>query len=383
MSRIAAIALLLVASGPAAAQPARAVVAGDSLDALRERYTAEMRELVPQWKAAVRAAAVEDSLSVPALPPDTIRVGPMRWLVDASRSSSIQEALTRSWSHVQPAFGTAADVLRQPLFAARLRVDGGVDTSRKVIDLAQVVDGRLDIFDRAPQNEKPEAIADRITARASRLILQRGDSGVLHWLQDPYSPQPIHAALRERMHADLVTSASQVSSRCLAGDLARCRDALGLVPAADPLTEWYDAGERRRLVMKMHEILSVGPQKAQYDECVVRESDAACQRLLRTRPRYVVPPPLPMALRHHLFRVALQTGGAGAYTRLAAGPPRSVEARLADAAQIPIDSLVGMWRSDILAARPASPMPSLLSAWTAIAWGIAVLLVALRFTAWR
>ena len=377
-----ALGILLLPLASAGAQQRPAAVAGDSLSRLRERYAAEVRQLVPQWQAAVRAANIEDSLRAPSLPPDTIRAGAMRWLVDASQGSSVQDAVARSWSHLLSAFGSEAGVVDRHLFAARVSRERR-DTSRRIIELAEVVNGRLDVFDRIPGVDNPDAIASRVLAHASKIILQNGDSAVLRWLQDPYSPEPMPDGLPGRLYAELVTSPSQVSSRCLAGDIRRCREALTLTPVPDPLTEWYDAGARRNLVVRMGDLLNKGPQKAQYDACVIRESDGVCERILRTMPRYVLPPPLPMAMRHHLFRIALQAGGAGAYERLASGPARSVEQRLADAARLPIDSLVSRWRADIVSARPPSPMPSLLTAWTTVAWGIAVLLIALRFAAWR
>lgn len=366
------------------ATPRRALATSpDTLSVLRVRYLAEIRELLPQWKAAERAAHVADSLKGTLLPPDTLRVGSLHWLLDGSRSPSVREAVTRSWSHLLMVFGAETDVLRSHVFAAQLRRAGGEDTTRAVIDLEEVFPGRLDIFDRVNEDESVEVIARRVTLRAAEIVLQNGDSAVLNWLTEPFSPEPLFKGIRERMFADLMTSPSQVSSRCLAGDLRRCRDALGLIPTGDPLTEWYDAPERRRLVVRMHDLLATGSQRTEYAQCADRRSYAACDQLLRTIPRYVVPPPLPTSARHHLFRIALQSGGSGAYARLVGGQPRSVEARIADAGGMPIDSVVARWRADVLDARPPSPTPSLLSVWTAVGWGIGVLLVALRFTAWR
>lgn len=355
----------------------------DSLSVVRARYAAEIGELVPIWKSAQRAAAVADSVSATRLPPDSLRAGELRWLLDASQSSSVPDAVTRSWSEISSVFGAEADVLKSHLFVARLRLEGGKDTTRKVFDLAEVHPGRLDIFDRVSEDEAIDPIAARITRRSAKIILEYGDSAVIRWLVEPFNPMPMQTGIRERMYADLVTAPSQVSSRCLAGDLRRCRDALGLVPTADPLTEWYDPGERRLLVVRMRELLNVGPQRVPYAQCDERHAYAVCDRILRAIPRYVIPPALPTSARHHLFRIAITAGGNGAYSRLATGPARSVESRLADGAGMPIDSLVARWRADVLAAHPPSPNLSALSAWTAVAWGIAILLIGMRFATWR
>ena len=358
-------------------------VTRDSLPALRARYAAEIRELVPLWKAAERAAFVADSLSATRLPPDTIRAGVMRWLIDASRETAVPEALARAWSELSSTFGEEANVLATHRFAARLRKEGGRDTSKMVIDLAEVFPGRLDIFDRVNENEAVDPIAARITRRGAKIILENGDSTVRTWLVDPFSTAPLRKGVRERMYADLVTAPSQVSSRCLAGDIRRCRDALGLVPTTDPLTEWYDPAERRLLVVRMRELLNVGPQRVAYAQCDERTVYAVCDRVLRAIPRYVAPPALPISARHHLFRIAMREGGNGAYERLAAGSDRSLEDRLASAAKMPIDSVVARWRADVLDAHPPSPTLSVLSAWTAVAWGIAILLIGMRFATWR
>jgi hypothetical protein len=356
---------------------------GDSLSALRARYAAEISALLPTWKSAERDALVADSVNASRLPPDSLRAGAMLWLLDDSPRSSVQEAVTRAWSELSSVFGAEANVLKNHLFIARLRPEGGRDTTKKVFDLAEVYPGRLDIFDRVSENEAVEPILGRITRRSAKIILESGDSAVLRWLVEPFNPIPLQKGARERMYADLVTAPSQVSSRCLAGDLRRCRDALGLVSVADPLTEWYDPGERRLLVTRMRELLNVGAQRPAYTQCDQRRAYAVCDRILRSIPHYSAPPPLPTSSRHHLFRIAMNAGGNGAYSRLVSGPARNVDSRLADAARMPIDSLVARWRADVLDAHPSSPNLSALSAWTAVAWGIAILLVGVRFATWR
>lgn len=363
--------------------PARSSAAQDSFSVMRARYTAEINALVPAWKAAAQEAFVADSVNATRLPSDSIRAGGLRWLIDASQNSSVPEAVTRSWSDLSSVFGAEADILQTRLFVARLRPEGGKDTTRKVYDLAEVFPGRLDIFDRVSEDESVDPIAARIMRRSAKIVLEHGDGAVLKWLIEPFNPMPLQKGIRERMYADLVTAPSQVSSRCLAGDLRRCRDALGLIPTADPLTEWYDPPERRLLVVRMRELLNVGPQRTAYAQCEERRSYAVCDRILRAIPRYVVPPALPTSSRHHLFRIAMNAGGNGAYSRFASGAGRPLENRLADAAGMPIDSVVARWRADVLHAHPPSPTLSVLSAWTAVAWGIAVLLVGVRFATWR
>lgn len=371
----------------ASAPPAR-----DSLPALRLRYNEDIRQLIPRWQAAARAAFVADSLKGVDLPSDTLQVGALRFLIDRSQAELMQGVLTRAWSDVRNVFGREADQLAGTLFAARLRSSGtrarrlsigSADSIQKVIDLAEVYPGRLDIFDRVRAEENPALIARLIATRSAKLLLQRGDSTLRLWLTEPIKPGQLQKGIRERMHADLVTAPSQVSSRCLAGDLRRCRDALGLIPTADALTEWYDPSERRTLVVRMKELLAVGPQLEHYRKCVDGHAYAVCDRILRAIPRFAVPPALPPSARHHLLRIALASGGSDAYSRMVAGPARSLEARISDGARMPIDSVVASWRADVLAARPAPPAVSLVSLWTAVGWGLAVMLASLRFASWR
>lgn len=355
----------------------------DSFPALRARYSAELATVIPRWRVAERAAVLADSLRASRLPPDTVRAGAFTWLTDRTLGSAVPEAVTRSWSELASFFGDNSSALREHLFVARFRKQGGRDSTKQVIDLAEVFPGRLDIFDRVNDDETVEAIASHVLRKGSKIILEQGDSSIRRWLITPFTPESFGKGIRERMFADLVTAPSQVSSRCLGGDLGRCRDALGLTPTADPLTEWYDPPERRLLVLRMRELLDVGPQHGAYEQCDRRRSYGVCDAILRAIPRYVVPPALPVSSRHHLFRIAVLAGGSGAYTRLVAGPPRSMSDRIADAARMPIDSVVARWRNDVLAARPASPALSLLSAWTIVGWGIGIMLLALRFASWR
>lgn len=365
-----------------AAAPANVAAKRDSFPALQARYAAEIQSLIPKWKQAERAAVLADSLNASRLPADTVRAGSLRWLTDANEGTLVSEAVTRSAKALTSFFGTEANVLATHLFVARFRPFGGKDTTRKVIDLAEVFPGRLDIFDRVNDNESPNVVIERILKRSGQIIVG-ADSSVIRWLVQPFTPLPATNRVRERMFADLVTAPSQVSSRCLGGDLQRCRDALGLRPTADPLTEWYDAPERRLLVLRMRELLDVGAQHAAYAQCDQRRVYAVCDHILRSIPRYAVPPALPTSSRHHFFRIAIQAGGSGAYERFAAAPSRPLEERIADAARMPIDSAVALWRADVVGARPLSPTLSTLSAWTAIAWGIGIMVIALKAASWR
>ena len=357
--------------------------AADALPALRAQYLAEVRDLVSRLRDAERAAAVADSLRLLDLPRDTVIVGTMKWLIDKSRTPAFPDAIARAWEDVHRVFGAEARVLHGRTHAARMRSAGTRDTSQKVIDLIELPSsGVLDIFDRVQARESAVVIAGRMSRRAARVIMQAGDDRVVKWLVTPVDPTPLRTGNRELMYVDLVTAPSQVASRCLAGDLVRCRDALGILETVDPLTEWYDAPERRLLVARMRDHLANGPRRAEFVECVDRHSYATCDRILRSMPGYVAPPALPPSARHHLFRLAIAAGGRDAYSRFALGTA-TVEQRLAAAAGMPIDSIVAHWRSDLMAARPPSPVPSMVSIWTTVAWGIAIMLLALRVVSWR
>ena len=87
-------------------------------------------------------------------------------------------------------------------------------------------------------------------------------------------------------------------------------------------------------------------------------------------------------LRADLLYYALDLGGTDAWTRLRNAPGAGMPAKLAAAAQMPIDSLLARWRTSLLALRPAKAVLGGESALVALAWSLVLLLTALGASRW-
>ena len=379
---IIACAVPAVARGQAPASDSLRQVAADSVAKRREAVDAALRALVPLWRAATRDYEQFDSAFMNRLPTERLRVGAFTVLTDPVLLTTVQAALDRAWPPVHDTFGPGADsILGSRTFVIRQRVNTSV-TADTVIDLAELKNGALEIFDRTNSRAKPELLASLIMVKSGRLIFEGVDSTFLLWLRGPLTPEMDRPAIRERLYVDLVTQPSQAVGRCLAGDILRCREALGLSTPADPLTEWYSARERQQLVIKLKSVTSAGANRESYGQCVEHDAFSACDNLLRSMHDAYVPPPLSPEARHNVVRLAIDMGGDGAYQRLVAGNGRTPGERLSAAAGAPIDSVVSQWRSGIVAAAPKSQRLSAGTAWATIAWGAFFGILALGSRRW-
>jgi hypothetical protein len=183
------------------------------------------------------------------------------------------------------------------------------------------------------------------------------------------------------LFVDLATSPSVVARACLVGSVDACGTALVLTTPNDPATAWYDAGGRRAVVALVPR--DVAPNLLDLDQCVSKGSDAACLREMRSSKSPDIPPPVGWDSRELLVRLALHLGGPGAFDRLITSAPRPIGERLALAARVPIDSLLGRWRAAVLSSRPASVDLTPETAWIALLWGVLFAVFLLRSSRWR
>src|SRR6266550_2257663 len=155
----------------------------------------------------------------------------------------------------------------------------------------------------------------------------------------------------------------------------------------NPLQQWYpSAGERRALVLRSFAeyfgYSDHGAGKPALQSCGAG-SDSACTELLRSLPPGALPRPLTYDARAALVHIALRRGGREAYHRLVATPGAPIADRLASAAGVSVDSLVALWRSEILAARPAPVTLPPRGPWAALGWTAVFAVCALRSSRWR
>ena len=218
-------------------------------------------------------------------------------------------------------------------------------------------------------------IADRLLAWVSPAIHGHADEPLRQWMPQPYTPALLRANLTA-LYVELATSPWHTARKCFTGDLGACQLALG-ISGTDQVTDWFDATDRRHYVQQY-----LGRPDF-YRECISGGDDVKCLAVMRLDPRATVYPPLSLTARQLLLAMAVDTGGPAAFDRMLAAGTQPLAARLAVASRLPIDSLVGRWRSRIVAARPQTIAADALAAWTAVAWGVLLIAAALRSSRWR
>ncbi len=172
---------------------------------------------------------------------------------------------------------------------------------------------------RAQLSRWEPSSVDRVIDQYGRMLIA-SIPALSEWLENPPPLSMDDAQRRDEAMYALVTSTGAIERRCVSGGAPACRVALKLK-------------------------LIPGP-----------ENGGRFSPFMRT----------------DLLYYALDRGGAGAWERLRTAADSGINAALAAAAQMPMDSLVLAWRSDLLARRPVAA--TLGGRWTAAALGWSLLL---------
>lgn len=340
--------------------------------------------------AAARFRAVADTLervqarmlaASPAM--DTLVSGPLRVLVLPALSARIRPALPAAMAEVRARYGATALAS-----SGVIRVEEIQDSGAPAPHLEASFVPNADRWNSGRFYAHGSTPLDSITAM---LVGAAGDgmwpaTGAV--FRDWIEGSPLGWANvridRAQAYVDLVTDPMHTMQGCFRGDLVSCRRAFGLGAPQDTSLDWLDAADRRTVVARFN----IGSRffagrGGQVAACVEGRDPAGCDALIASIPREYLRPPMTLPARRSLTWLALSRGGAGAFERLTARPDASLADRLSSAARLPEDSLLSLWRSEVLAARPAAVTLSPRSGWMALGW-IAVLgMLALRSTRWR
>ena len=178
------------------------------------------------------------------------------------------------------------------------------------------------------------------------------------------------------------TVPSRAVRLCFAGDLDSCWDAVGVSESDDLWKEWYTDADRREFVRSLNRRWRHMGNDPLWAGCVEEGLTAACDAYLKRR--YEKPViPLSGAFRASLTFRALQIGGEGAYMRLISDDPLNPRDRLVYAAGVDSDSLMAVWRDEIMDARPRQAAGMGRAGATALGWILLLLFLAARSTRWR
>jgi len=346
-----------------------APVLGQDTVVARLRLRAD--SLVREWRQANALADLVDSLERERASAgrDTIAVGALRIVVNPS-PLPIRQGATRAWRIIDSVYGSAAaDLVGMPYLIRAVDPDTAV--RRPAFHVGMEVPWDLD----------EAAVATMLVANVP---LARPDPALADWLGSSLRPSLQPRRDRAAVYVQLVTAPSQAARACFLGDVARCEDALGLGDATSALESWYpSAAERRALVTNSFtEYFDHGATSATLHACAAGR-DSLCTELLRSLPVNALPRPLGYDARATLVHAALRLGGRDAYRRLLANPTVPIADRLSAAAGVRHDSLVMLWRAEVMAARPATV---LLPAWrvaAALAWMAMFATCGLRSSRWR
>ena len=381
---LVALALLALAS-PAVAQSA--------IEARRE-----LDSLIPELRAATAVIENAERASRRNAGAMSMERGQLRLSADASIASQVALAAAAASASLEKVFGDRARLASAYVIGARLqpaRVNG---EDGHVVRIR-----RID-----PDSMSTQAAAIRRAGNAERVVAvgdpEKTAAGLVAALE-AVAAVPLHASLDddlrlwfrtslsataetpdelENLYIDLTTLSTELSRRCLGGDVRGCRQILGLAPIADPLLEAYTPTDRRRLVEGNAERLRLPAKAAEFDRCVLGADDMACIARLRDLPPESLSSAYSTtAARRSFARWAIELGGPGAYARLSTVAGAPLDERFASAARLPGDSLVASWQAHVMSARPSQSTLPPITAFMTMLWIGACGALALRSSRWR
>lgn len=230
-----------------------------------------------------------------------------------------------------------------------------------------------------------DELSRQLGALVEAYALHPADPELTGWIgTGRMSLAPAPQAAWEDVHVEFATVESESVRRCRAGDAAGCLTSLGVLAAkTESLDAWYAPRDYRALLQGF-----VPPQRdsatlASAEQCRKTSDTDACARAIQAFRGGHAPPPLASDARQRFLEEVLRAGGEGAYGRLMMPAP-SLQARLAAAASIPLDSVALRWRARVLAARPEETPVAPLFALSTIAWcGVFTAIGLTRRGTWR
>ncbi|HKR55135.1 MAG TPA: hypothetical protein VJS20_02465 [Gemmatimonadales bacterium] len=331
-----------------------------------------LERLRRMWESAAAASGRVDSLARLRLRIglDSIRAGNLVILAPAELHALATAIAPRVWTRVEAVYGEDARTTTGALVVGIYYSDSGPPPYGFPIDAVPVA------IDPAASEERNAA---QVETRIPDKIRARLDPQLNGWLSQGITLRPARYASPD-LYEELVTSPSPLARSCFVGDLTACRSALGLAPAIDAATEWYDAPGRRALVRNLRR----DPQNpVWYEQCVEQAVDVACIHILRGPDSIHTSAPLNAGSRELLVRLALAEGGPLAFHRLLGSAGRSLKQRLEITSGVSSDSLLGRWHATVVANRPEPVMLTAGTGWVALVWALALGALVLRSSRWR
>ena len=297
-----------------------------------------------------------------------VRAGALMVIADYPDSIPLQGAANHAWDVLSTTYGSQAAVLAaQPIRLA-------------------VVFGDREGVASPPSRRVPRKVTED---ELERMLLgmtgqPKVDSRFSRWLGNSVHPVLDTLADRAGAYDQLVTAGSTAATSCFKGGIEGCVDVLQIPEDSLFYLTVYDAAQRRGTVAASRSPDMVEPaEHARYSRCVDDHVDSACIEFLRGIPLGQIPQPVNFEVRNLLVSTALSLGGPGAYDRLMADSTAPVSTRLEQAANAPLEKIVGTWRTNVMAARPVATGVAAGDAAIAVGWVGLIAFGAMRSTRWR
>ena len=345
-------------------------------------YRRQLDILEPQWRAALAAVQAKEQARRQAARSVTMDRGPLRLVVDSALVPLVAAPAEQAARTLEATFGDAAKTLVSRPLAVRTSIRGRGDTTPLIRVGTPGRETSILVGDSA--QTRARLFAALTGARVTGVLHAELDDSARSWIRAPLPAGRESGGERERIYVELVTASTDISRRCLAGDIGGCRELLGLAPVEDPLLHGHTAVQRRGLVATRTAQLRTTGHTREFDRCVASHDDQACIARLRTLPAETFTRSIASSDMHRSFlRSVLEHGETHAFDRFRSTDSLPLEARLAAAGRAPLDTLIVGWRARVLAARPSRTSLTPAAAFATMAWILAAGALALRSSRWR
>jgi hypothetical protein len=350
--------------------PAVSAQGRSTFQARQEQVLTRLVENVRVVRAQMKE--IEDSVRRERGQLDSMRVGPFRLLVELPFRAQTEVAARAAGARIDSVAGSAV---------ARLGTSRIIVKSlRGHMDSVEVsITGHAD-YQSGLLNDS--SLARWIGDRAITVLYFSLDKPFISWLKRDavLTPDTVRADTWRQLRLQMVSSPSFVAHLCYDGDLRQCKIGLGLMQVADPVTQWFDAEGRRRLVSAAFNNYNQARRPPATVRCKEGD-DASCVEYLRDGMWWVTDP-IEATGRFALTQLAIEIGGKQGYERLLNSTGSPAE-RIAAAAGVPIDSVLSVWQWRVrnTLATSVNVTPALGAA--SITWVLLLAGLSLRSSRWR
>lgn len=376
------------------------VPAGTSDSALAQR-AAKLRErarLLDDSLKALQAASADSGLGV------VVEAAGLRMRTSATLRPDAKAALGVAAADVRAVIGAELDsmaphmtlALREQRSNARRRFSALIGTTVTPTEnrlVSAALEGSVDgtTLTSATLNY-PLNRADlvlNLVMQMERAAAQRVPPALNAWLNQRLPLRAAYRAADAELYRMLATSNAAIVRRCVAGDRDACRTgfALDSMPT-DRVASWYEDSDLPALARTAGDNTqrSWAYRAFATDEqaqCTEQRRLDICRRMVALLPQTAFKVPMPVAARLSLARTAIEMGGPAALERLRASDATSIGAQLAVAAGASSEALLERWMTQVINARPSSPLPNAVFVLASLAVIVVCLAWAMRGQPWK